>query len=265
MSVDDKYTYPGSGGVLVNKYDIRDGLRLDELLNDFASVNWAEMRLEPAPERFTVDYLQTIHRRMFDEVLPFAGQLRDVDAQATGVGIPYCRPEFIAETARVIDAGLLRDNYLRNMPQDQFSARLAHHWGELTALHPMRDGNTRSQSAFVSQLAAAAGYQVDWTRVDVDQLRELRLRAVTNSSVPLQEYLRERVVKIHPNEIPGTQAGLAFAEIRKFANLDQPLRGGDMTKPSSSSSSLSSLSKSRRNTGPRGATMNRGRDTGMGR
>ena len=262
MSVDDKYTYPGSGGVLVNKYDIRDGARLDELLNDFASVNWAEMRLEPAPERFTVDYLQTIHRRMFDEVLPFAGQLRDVDAQATGIGIPYCRPEFIPETARSIDAGLLQDNYLRNMPQDQFSARLAHHWGELTALHPMRDGNTRSQSAFVSQLAAAAGYQVDWTRVNVDQLRELRLRAVTNSSVPLQEYLRERVVKINPNEIPGTQTGLTFAEIRKFANLNQPLRGADITKPSSSSSSLR---KSARNTGPRGATMNRGRDAGMGR
>ena len=262
MSVDDKYTYPGSGGVLVNKYDIRDGARLDELLNDFASVNWAEMRLEPAPERFTVDYLQTIHRRMFDEVFPFTGQLRDVDAQATGVGIPYCRPEFIPEMVRFIDAGLLRDNYLRNMSQDQFSARLAHHWGELTALHPMRDGNTRSQSAFVSQLASAAGYQVDWTRVDVDQLRELRLRAVTNSSVPLQEYLRERVVRITPNEIPETQAGVTFAEIRKFANLNQPLRGADITKPSSSSSS-SSLST--RNTGPRGRAMNRGRDTGMGR
>lgn len=78
--------------MLVNKYDIRDGARLDELLNDFASVNWAQMRLEPAPERFNVDYLQTIHRRMFDEVLPFAGQLRDVDAQATGVGIPIVGP-----------------------------------------------------------------------------------------------------------------------------------------------------------------------------
>ena len=117
----------------------------------------------------------------------------------------------------------------------------------------------------MSQLAEIAGYQVDWTRVDVDQLRELRLRAVTNSSVPLQEYLRDRVVRINPDEIPGTQAGLAFSEIRKFANLDQPLRGGDITKPSSSSSSSSSLSKSMRNTGPRGATMNRGRDTGMGR
>ena len=169
---------------------------------------------------------------------------------------------------RFIDAGLLRDNYLRNMSQDQFSARLAHHWGELTALHPMRDGNTRSQSAFVSQLASAAGYQVDWTRVDVDQLRELRLRAVASSSVPLQEYLRGRVVRITPNEIPETQAGLTFAEIRKFANLDQPLRGADITKPSSSSSSSSSSSLSSlsaRNTGSRGATMNRGRDAGMGR
>jgi hypothetical protein len=34
MSLDDKYTYPGSGGVLVNRFGIRDAARLDQLVND---------------------------------------------------------------------------------------------------------------------------------------------------------------------------------------------------------------------------------------
>ncbi|HKU10789.1 MAG TPA: hypothetical protein VJQ61_06120 [Sinomonas sp.] len=38
MSEDDKYTYPGSGGVLVNHPGIRDARLLDEALNDYATV-----------------------------------------------------------------------------------------------------------------------------------------------------------------------------------------------------------------------------------
>ncbi len=37
MSVDDKYTYPGSGGVLINAAGIRDHAELDEAMNDVAS------------------------------------------------------------------------------------------------------------------------------------------------------------------------------------------------------------------------------------
>ncbi len=109
--------------------------------------------------------MQRIHLRLFHAVYPFAGQLRDVDAQAVGTGIPYSRPEFIPAQARTIDEALRRDDYLRGMPRDQFVDRLAYHWGELTALHSMRDGNTRGQSAFVTQLAVAAGYRIDWERV----------------------------------------------------------------------------------------------------
>lgn len=218
MSVDDKYTYPGSGGVLVNHYNIRDAEQLDKALNAVASVRWAAMSREPLPEQFDVAQLQAIHRRLFDEIYPFAGQLRDVDAQAVGTGIPYSRPEFIPAQARSIDDGLRRDNYLREMPHDKFVDRLAYHWGELTALHPMRDGNTRSQSAFVTQLAAAAGYRIDWDRVDVDELRTVRLHAVASSERPLADYLRDRVQSFtdHDRDTHGRlDTGLSFEQTSK--------------------------------------------------
>lgn len=40
MIADDKYTYPGSGGVLVNNYNIRDAEQLDKAVNAVASVRW---------------------------------------------------------------------------------------------------------------------------------------------------------------------------------------------------------------------------------
>lgn len=231
MSVDDKYTYPGSGGVLVNHYDIHDSVQLDRALNDIATAKWFAMKLEPVPAHFDVAHLQSVHRRLFEEILPFAGKLRDVDAQATGVGIPYCRPEFISEMARGIDVGLRADNYLRGMGHDAFAQRLAHHWGELTALHPMRDGNTRSQSAFVTQLAEGAGYSIEWKAVDVDRLRELRLYSVVGSSQPLGEYLSSRVTVALSGDGDAESRGpsdLTFEKVRKFANLDTPLRGSDL-------------------------------------
>lgn len=213
MSVDDKYTYPGSGGVLVNHYNIRDAEQLDKALNAVASVRWAAISREPLPERFDVAQLQATHRRLFDDIYPFAGQFRDVDAQAVGTGIPYSRPEFIPAQARTIDEALRRDDYLRGMPRDQFVDRLAYHWGELTALHPMRDGNTRSQSAFVTQLAASAGYRIDWERVDIDELRTVRLHAVASSERPLADYLRDRVDSLMERDrVPqhGAMTGLSF-------------------------------------------------------
>jgi len=44
MTLDDKYTCPDSGGVLVNRLDIRDLGRLDQALNAYASVAWVRLR-----------------------------------------------------------------------------------------------------------------------------------------------------------------------------------------------------------------------------
>ncbi len=46
MSVADKYTYPGSGGVLKNRQGIRDKAELDRVLNQFATRHWAALQLE---------------------------------------------------------------------------------------------------------------------------------------------------------------------------------------------------------------------------
>ena len=180
--------------MLVNHYNITNAEQLDAAMNDAASVRWAQLRTEPVPERFDVDYLREVHRRLFADVLPFAGQWRTVNVQAGGTGITYCRPEFMLAEATRIDAGLQADGYLQGLDQSSFVERLAYHWGELTALHPMRDGNTRSQSAFVSRLAQSAGYRLDWRRIEVDELRRLRLQAMSVDHRPLADYLRQAIV-----------------------------------------------------------------------
>jgi cell filamentation protein len=195
MSVDDKYTYPGSGGVLVNAAGIRDQSQLDEAMNDVASITMAEVRAERVPDRPGYEYLQSIHERMFGDLVPgIAGRIRDVDVQATGTGIPYCRPEYIDANLSTLFRKLEREDYLTGLDPDTFAEQLADRWGELSAIHPYRDGNTRSQSTYVSAIAERAGHPIDWERVDVDELRTARLHAVAGNDRPLAAYLKDHLI-----------------------------------------------------------------------
>lgn len=84
---------------------------------------------------------------------------------------------------------LRRRDYLAGLEADAFAAGLADRWGELSAIHPFRDGNTRSQRAYVSALAASAGHPIRWSDVDVDQMRTRRLIAVAGDEGPLATYV----------------------------------------------------------------------------
>src|SRR5258707_2104348 len=46
-----------------------------------------------------------------------------------------------------------------------FRERAAHYLGEINALHPFREGNTRAQREFIRELAVEAGYEIAWDLV----------------------------------------------------------------------------------------------------
>lgn len=189
MSVDDSYTYPNSSGVLVNQLKITDAATLDAALNDYVSLGWAEYQQSSYSGPPDFDSLRSIHRHMFRDVFVWAGELRTTDTQATGVNVPYCRPEFIRESIGTLFRKLDQENYLSGLVRREFAEKLADRWGELTAIHPFRDGNTRSQSAWISMLTERAGFTFDWLHIDVEALRFRRLQAVTGDSRPLADYL----------------------------------------------------------------------------
>lgn len=194
MTLDDRYTYPGSGGVLINRLDIRDPALLDLALNDYATAGWFHLRKQRAPEPPGFGFLQTIHREMFAPLFDWAGELRRTNAQATGMGLAYARPDYIEASLESLFSKLHGEDYLAGLDSATFADRLADRWGELSAIHPFRDGNTRSQSAYFSAIAQRAGHPIDWAAIDVPTLRDLRLLAVAGRHEPLAGYLRERLV-----------------------------------------------------------------------
>ena len=72
-----------------------------------------ELRSEPTPSDLGYGYLRRIHTRMSARIVPnIAGKLRDVDVQAVGAGIPYCRPAYIASSLGSLFDRLAMEDYL---------------------------------------------------------------------------------------------------------------------------------------------------------
>lgn len=211
MSLDDKYTYPNSGGVLRNKLNITDGARLDEAMNELASAMMAALSIEETPEVFDFAYLQHIHSMMFQDLFTWAGQIRDVNTGAGDTTIVYARPAFIAQGLEEMFGKLAKDKTLFATDDPaEFAKRLADHWGYLSLIHPFRDGNTRSQSFFVLVLAEAAGHPIDWNLVPVDELRDARLRAMQGDERLLAGLLLRSITGDavdEPRDLPAFRAG----------------------------------------------------------
>ena len=191
-----KYTYPGSA-VLRNRFGITDPRRAHQAETEAAHLRAKQLVVRPIEGDFDLAHLQAIHRFTLQDVYEWAGRIRDVDTGTTNTGLIHCQPEFIeAEAARVF-GGIAADGYLRHLDHETFVTRLAYHWGELTALHPFLDGNTRTQSLFFDQLTRAAGWCLDWTYIGehIDDFRQARLYAHrTTDSGPLADILRRAVV-----------------------------------------------------------------------
>ncbi|WP_083566020.1 Fic/DOC family protein [Actinomyces glycerinitolerans] len=209
MAEDDRYTIPGSGGVLRNKLGLITQAGVDRAMNISASAEWAILQLEPIPDRLDLDYLRSIHRRFMSPVLDWAGELRKVGDEVGAGGTPfqYAPSEFYKPYLDALFDRLVEEDYLVGLPEKEFADRLADRWGTLTFCHPFRDGNTRSQSAYIDRLATRVGHPIDWQHVNVSELREARLSAAfrVGGEQVLSNYLQMRLLP------PSRSATLRFA------------------------------------------------------
>jgi cell filamentation protein len=62
---------------------------------------------------------------------------------------------------------------------------------EVHAVHPFREGNGRTQRAFVGQLAGEAGYRVAWERLDPRRNVEASRASLRGDNAALLEIITE--------------------------------------------------------------------------
>lgn len=187
---DDGDVYPGTG-CLVNFFNIKDRDRLREVEARFVNIRTAEVLLAPIDTKFDFDHLKAIHEKLFGDIYPSSGQIREAAAAKRTV---FCQPEFIDDMASEIFGKLRNDHYLKNLGRDEFINDFAFYMGEVEALHPFRDGNGRAARLFFYQLALNAGYDIEWYKVDPDRMLEADISAIDGDYQLLIDVLSEVVV-----------------------------------------------------------------------
>ena len=190
----DPYLYPGTD-VLRNVPGIQDvdTLIAFETLN--SGTRMYELRLLPSVGNFDTAHLKAIHRYIFQDVYPWAGQFRTTllgKAQFAGGPVAYFTPPHLLEhDAQRILEGLHRAHLLKGLSRSDFARKAAQVLVELNNLHPYREGNGRTQRLFVESLARQAGHAVHFDVVSQERMVRASILAKGGDSTMMIRLLQE--------------------------------------------------------------------------
>ncbi|WP_158562893.1 Fic/DOC family protein [Marinitenerispora sediminis] len=177
--------YVTKTGVLRNKLLITDPAELAQAEADITAVKIARLAEgHRIPGKYDLRHLQNFHKFIFGDIYRWAGEIRTVNIAK---GQQFAQVGAIPGFANSVFGDLRERKFLQGMGQQEFVRELAKAYGDLNALHPFREGNGRTQRAFLAQLARDAGYRLDWSRMDpkanVDaSVRELSGKATSEEA-----------------------------------------------------------------------------------
>ncbi|WP_245976618.1 Fic/DOC family protein [Paenibacillus prosopidis] len=168
---------------MINLADIRD----PEVLHDFergrTALRHIELDIIPIKGTFDLDHLKALHKHLFQDVYPWAGELRTVNIGKNG--FKFCDYQQFGRHADYVFDQLKQDNFLKDLSPDAFAKKAAYYYQEINFGHYFREGNGRSIRTFFEQLSRGAGYELDW------------------SIVPKNEYMLAVKESDDPNKLDG--------------------------------------------------------------
>lgn len=167
----DPYLHPGTD-TLINTAGIRDKKQLEEFERDTVALNLSQLEESPIIGPFDKQRLKETHKRIFNGIYPWAGEFREntgmMVKERLGNQVMYADSTYIEQELSKLFISMEKEQFFHGMDPEKFSERLGHYYGELDALHPFREGNSRTLRQFMSDLALNAGMNLDWSMVAAD-------------------------------------------------------------------------------------------------
>ena len=137
----------------------------------------------------TFETLAYIHKRLFEEIYYFAGQLRDENISKGH--FRFASALYLAEAVLSVE----------KMPQESFEQIVAK-YVEMNVAHPFREGNGRSMRLWLDDiLRREIGRVVDWSRVDKNDYLQAMERSPINDSEIKALLAADLTDKINDREI----------------------------------------------------------------
>lgn len=169
----NEYLIPGTD-VLKNKLGITDKDKLKEAEYEIIRKKLAYLYLQPTDGCFDVDHLLGLHRFIFEDIYPFAGQIRTCSMQKNTM---FCNPDEISKLLKEVldDMNLAFSEDI--LYESDFAFKLAKYYYELIYVHPFREGNGRTIRVFLrdfvlkkSKNLSCGPLDLDYAKMDANNL-----------------------------------------------------------------------------------------------
>ena len=212
--MNDPYSYTNTN-ILKNKFGIKDKKELMEFEKIVTAHRISELKKNPIKGQYDLTHLQKIHKHIFQDIYTWAGELRTVNI---GKGQNFfCLLQHIDYAQKDIFNSLKKDNYLNGLNLNDSVNKLAYYLGEINMLHPFREGNGRTQRAFIEQLALKNDLYLDFPAN-----REEMIKASIHSS----KINNDEFAKIISNNICSVKS------LENIENFSKPLKDLKWSAPS---------------------------------
>ena len=167
-SSQDPYCYSGTR-VLKNLGNHQNPNDLGVFEAEAMTLALIELSETPLTLPFGCERLKETHRRLFNCIYPWAGQFREHTSRMTkqrdGYTVTYGDATHIPRELEKVFRSLQREHDLQGLNVKTFATRTAHYYSEIDAIHPFREGNSRTLRPFFTDLARQAGYDLDWSTI----------------------------------------------------------------------------------------------------
>ena len=177
-----------------NELGIEDEKELDAAEREITSLRTAELNSEPLDGDLDFTYVKRIHGYLFERIYEWAGKIRKTDISKGNI---FCQHELIEVNAEALFNELKAENYLVGLDKRVIVKRLAHYLGDLNTIRPFREGNGRVQRIFIRELAARAGYLVNFDGITQEEMIKASDAAFNHDYEPLEEIIAKSIKNRH--------------------------------------------------------------------
>ena len=183
--------YPGTT-VLINKFDIRNEEKLNEIESVISSARYAEWINTPHTAAFDFDHYKAIHHFLFSDLYEWAGEVRTVNISKKGTA--FTPADNIENQADLIFKRLRERSYFKGMAHDEIVEEIVDFYCVTNILHPFREGNGRTQRVFLTQLIRNAGYDINFADMDTDLLMRATIQSAQGGTDLLKQIFAESIL-----------------------------------------------------------------------
>lgn len=167
-----KVAYEDENGsqVLKNKLNITNAKELSQAMRDIGFVKLMSLDDIMYDKNYGSDLIKNCHRHIFGDVFIWAGEYRKVpiyhieDIIIPGLSLDYCMPEKIESRVNEKFNDINNEEWNKCDTND-FIKKMVKHFSEIWAIHPFRDGNTRTTFSAMYLFAKDHNLYIDFGKL----------------------------------------------------------------------------------------------------